>query len=122
MQIDLLPELPPSEVYENIITETDAFSKYAFAYPVCNPTAVKTAKINIDIKSRHAYLSTPMIADKGNVFVSQVILEVAKKLGINLKQASTKHAQTNGVLERAHTRIKTSLKIASGEYRKQWHK
>ena len=72
--------------------------------------------------TRHAYLPTLIITDKGSVFVSQVIHEVAEILGINLKHATTKHAQTIGVLERAHATIKTSLKMASGEYRKQWHK
>ena len=122
MQIDLLPELPPSGGYENIITAIDVFSRYAFAYPVSNPTAVNTAKVIIDIMTRHAYLPTLIITDKGSVFVSQVIHEVAEILGINLKHATTKHAQTIGVLERAHATIKTSLKMASGEYRKQWHK
>ena len=121
MQIDLLPELPPSGVYENIITAI-VFSRYAFAYPVSNPTAVNTAKVIIDIMTRHAYLPTLIITDKGSAFVSQDIHEVAEILGINLKQATTKHAQTIGVLERAHATIKTSLKMASGEYRKQWHK
>ena len=122
MQIDLLPELPPSGGYENIITAIDVFSRYAFAYPVSNPTAVNTAKVIIDIMARHAYLPTLIITDKGSVFVSQVIHEVAEIMGINLKHATTKHAQTIGVLERAHATIKTSLKMASGEYRKQWHK
>ena len=72
--------------------------------------------------TRHAYLPTLIITDKGSVFVSQVIHEVAEILGINLKHATTKHAQTIGVLERAHATIETSLKMASGEYRKQWHK
>ena len=72
--------------------------------------------------TRHAYLTTLLITDKGSVFVSQVIHEVAEKLGINLKHATTKHAQTIGVLERAHATIKTSLKMVSGEYSKQWHK
>ena len=119
MQIDLLPELPPSGGYENIITAIDVFSRYAFAYPVSNPTAVNTAKVIIDIMTRHAYLPTLNITDKRSVFVSQVIHEVAEILGINLKHATTKHAQTIGVLERAHATIKTSLKMASGEYRKQ---
>ena len=122
MQIDLLPELPPSGGYENIITAIDVFSRYAFAYPVSNATAVNTAKVIIDIMTRHAYLPTLIITDKGSVFVSQVIHEVAEILGINLKHVTTKHAQTIGVLERAHATIKTSLKMASGEYRKQWHK
>ena len=121
MQIDLLPELPPSGGYENIITAIDVFPKYAFAYRVSNPTAVNTAKVIKDIMTRHAYLPTLIITDKGSVFVSQVIHEVAEILGIFLKHATTKHAQTIGVLERAHITIKTSLKMASGEYRKQWH-
>ena len=122
MQINLLPELPPSGGYENIITAIDVFSRYAFAYPVSNPTAVNTAKVIIDIMTRHAYLPTLIITGKGSVFVSQVIHEVAEIFGINLKHATTKHAQTIGDLERAHATITTSLKMASGEYRKHWHK
>ena len=122
MQNDLLPEFPPCGGYENIITALDVLSRYAFAYPVSNPTAVNTAKVIIDILTRHAYLPTLIIKDKGSVFVSQVIHEVAEILGINSKHATTKHAQTIGVLKRAHAAIKTSLKMASGEYRKQWHK
>ena len=122
MHIDLLPALPPSGCYENFITAIDVFSRYAFAYPVSNPTAVKTVKVIIEIMTRHAYLPTLNITDRGSVSVSQVIHEEAEILGINLKHATTKHAQTIGVLERAHATIKTSLKMASGEYRKQWHK
>ena len=51
MQIDLLPELQPSGGYENTITAIDVFLRYAFAYPVSNPTAVNTAKVIID--NRH---------------------------------------------------------------------
>ena len=72
--------------------------------------------------TRHAYFPTLIITDRGSVFVSQGIHEVAEIMGINLKHATTKHAQTIGVLERAHATIKTFLKMASGKYRKQWHK
>ena len=112
MQIDLLPEIPPSGGYENIITAIYVFSRYAFAYPVSNPTAVNTAKVIIDIMTRHAYLPTIFITDKGSVFVSQVIYEVAEIMGMNLKHATTKHAQTIGVLERDHATIRISLKMA----------
>ena len=122
MHIDLLPELPPSGRYENIITPKDVFSRYAFTYLVSNLTALNTAKVIIDIMTRNASLPTLIITDKGNDFVSRVIHEVAEILGINLKHATTKHAQTIRVLERAHATIKTFLKMASGEYRKQWNK
>ena len=114
MQIDLIPELPPSREYENINTAIDVFRRSAVAYPVFNPTAVNTAKVMIDFMTRHAYLPTLIITDTGSVFVSQVIHEVAETLGINLKHATTKREQTIGVLERAHATIKTSLEMASG--------
>ena len=122
MQIDLLPELPPSGGYENITTAIDVLSRYAFVYPVSNPTAVNTAKVILDIMTRHTYLPTLIKTDKGSVSVSHVIHEVAEILGINLKHAITKHAQTIGVLGKADAKIKTSLKKASGEYRRQWRK
>ena len=72
--------------------------------------------------TRHAYLPTLIITDKGSVFVSQVIHEVAEIMVLNLKHDTTKHEQTIGVLDRAHATIKTSFKMASGEYKKQWPK
>ena len=81
MQINLLPELPPNGGYENIITAKYVFSRYAFAYPVSNPTAVNTVKVIIDIMTRHAYLPKIIITDEGSIFVSQVINEVAEIIG-----------------------------------------
>ena len=110
MQIDLLPELPPSGVYENIVTALDVFSRYAFAYPVSTPTALITAKVIIDIITRHAYQPTLMITDKGSAFVYQGVCEVAALLGITSKVPTTNHAQTIGVRERTHATKKTSPK------------
>ena len=116
MQIDLLQELPPSGCYENIITAIDVFSIYAFAY------LVNTAKVILVFMTRHAYKPTLLLADRGSVFITQVMHEVAEILVVNLKHATKEHAQTFGVLERAHATIKTSFKKTSSENRKQWHK
>ena len=99
MQIDLVPELPPSGGNENIVTAMDGFSRYLFAYPTLNQDAKTNAKVLINVMTKHAYLPTTLISDKGTVFVSQVIKEVAGVLGITLKHATTKHAQTIGLLE-----------------------
>ena len=47
---------------------------------------------------------------------------MAGVLGITLKHATTKHAQTIGLPERSHASIKQSLKIETGERRSLWHK
>ena len=122
VQIDLVPELPPSGGYENIVTAMDVFSRYLFAYPTANQDAKTIAKILINIMTKHAYLPTTLISDKGTAFTSHVIKEVAGVLGVNLKHATTKHAQTIGLLERSHASIKKALKIETGERRSLWHK
>ena len=122
MQIDLVPELPPSGGYENIVTAMDVFSRCFFAYTTSSWDAKTIAKVLINIMTKHAYLSTTLISDKGTAFMSHVIKEVAGVLGITLKHATTKHAQTIGLLERSHASIKQALKIETGERRSLWLK
>ena len=122
MKINLVPELPPSGGYTNIVTAMDVFSGYLFAYPTSNQDAKTIAKVLIKIMTKHAYLPTTLISDKGTAFMSHVIEEVAGDLGITLKHATTKHAQTIGLLERSHMSIKQALKIETGERRSFWHK
>ena len=121
MQIDLLPNLPSSGGYENIITAMDEFSRYLFAYPVNDASATNTAKVIIDIMTKHTYLPTTLITDKGTAFTSRLVAEVSQTLGIRIKCATTKHPETIGKLERTHASLKTNLKMASGDYRRQWH-
>ena len=122
MQIDLVPGLPPSGGYENIVTAMDVFSRYLFAYPTVNQDATTVAKVLVNIMTKHAYQPTTFISDKGTAFTSHAIREVAAVLGITLKHATTKHGQTIGLLERSHASIKQSLKIETGERRSLWHK
>ena len=122
MQIDLLPNLPTSGGYQTVMTAIDVFSRYLFAYPLVEATASNTAKVLIDIMTKHSYLPTTIITDKGSAFTSKIIAEITQVLGITLKCATTKHPQTIGKLERTHASLKTNLKMASGEYRRQWHK
>ena len=122
MQIDLLPNLPTSGGYQTVMTAIDVFSRYLFAYPLIEATATNVAKVIIDIMTKHSYLPTTPITDKGSAFTSTIIAEITQILGITLKCATTKHPQTIGKLERTHASLKTNLKMASGEYRRQWHK
>ena len=116
MQIDLVPELPPSGGHEKNVTAMDVFFCYFFAYPTSNQDAKTIAKVLINIMTKHAYLPTTLISDKGMAFMSHVIKEVSGVLGITLK-----HAQTIGLLERSHASIKQALKIETGEWRSFWH-
>ena len=122
MHIDLVQELPHAGGYENIVTAMDVFSRYLFAYPTSNQDAKTIAEVLINFMTKHAYLPTTLISYKCTAFMSQVINEVADVLGITLKHATTKHAQTIGLLERTHASIIQALKIRTGERRSMWQK
>ena len=96
MQTDLVPELPPSGGYQNIMTAMDVFCRYFFAYPAANQDARTIATVIFNIMTKHACLPTTLISDKGTACMSQVIKEMAGALGITLEHATTKHAQTLG--------------------------
>ena len=122
MQIDLVPEKPPSGGYENILTAMDVFSFFSFAYPTSNPDAKIIANIIINITTKHAYLPNTLISDKGSAFVSHLIKKVAGFPDISLKHVTTKHSQTIGLFERSQASYKQALKIKTGEGRSFWHK
>ena len=109
MQMDLVPELTPSGGYGNIVAAMDVFSCYLFAYSTSNPDAKTFAKVIFNIITKHAHLPTILISDKGTAFMSHVIERVAGVLGITLKHATTKHAQTIGLLEKISCFNKASI-------------
>ena len=104
------------------MTAMDVFSRFLFAYPTSNQDTKTIVKVLINILTKHAYLPTTLISDKDTAFMSHVIKEVAGVLGITLKHATTKHAQTIGLHERSRASIKQALKIETGERRSLWHK
>ena len=99
MQIDLVPKLPPSGGYENIVTAMDVLSCFLFAYPTSNQDVRTFANVLLNNITKHACLPTTLISGKGTAFMSHVTEEVAGVLGIILNYATTKHAQTFGLLE-----------------------
>ena len=122
LEVDILPNLPSSSGYQHIITMMDVFSRYLFAYPTQDMTAKTVARCIIDVMTRHCYLPTVILTDKGSQFRSEVINQIAQTLDIRISHAPTKHAQTIGILERTHASLKTALKISTGERRSMWHK
>ena len=73
LQIDLVPALPPSGVYQKILTVMDVFSSYSFPYPTSNQDAKTIAEFLFNILTKHAYLPTTLISDKESAFVSHIV-------------------------------------------------
>ena len=114
LQMDIVPFDEPSGGYTAIITAMDVFSRYLFTYNVVRTDAPTVTRVLVDIMTRHAYLPTTVITDKGTQFMSEVMADATRTLGIQLRHATTKHAQTIGILERCHASLKETLKISTG--------
>ena len=65
--------------------------------------------------TRYACLPTLILSEKSFQFQSEVVAESAVTIDIQSGHASTKHAQTTGILERTHASIKESPKFSTGE-------
>ena len=104
------------------MTVMDVFYRYLIAYSTSSQDVEAIAKVIVNMLTKHAYLQTTINSDEGSVFMSQVNKEVAEVLGINVEHATTKHAQTMGLLERTHASLKKALKLETGERRSMWHK
>ena len=109
LHMDILPNILPSEGFNIILTAIDVFSRKLFAYPTNRITSPAVASVIRDILCKHSCLPTAIITDMGTQFNSQVTREEAAVLGVELKHTSTKHAQTIGMLERTHAKVKTQL-------------
>ena len=122
MQIDLFPKLPLSGCYENKVTAMDVFSTYLFAYPTSSQDAKTIAEVIINIMTKHAYLRKTIISDNGISVHNPSNQKIPEFPGITLQHATTKHAQTIGMLERTHASLQKTLKIETGEISSMWLK
>ena len=120
MQMDIVPFDDRSGGYNAIIATMDVFSRFLCAY-VARVDTKTVACVLTDITTRHCFLPTTIITNKGSQFKSEVKKQTTEVLGIQLKHATTKHAQTIGIMERSHASLKESLKIMTGERQTMWH-
>ena len=98
LQMDIVPNLPPSGGYDHIIMAIDVFSRTLFVYSVTRITSTAVSRVIMDILRKHTYLPTTLNTDLGTQFNAQVTHEVAAVLG-NEQHATMKHAQTIGILD-----------------------
>ena len=63
MQIDIVGKLPDANGYKYILTAIDVFSRYLFAIPLREQSALHTARALVGIFLTHAYVPKTIITD-----------------------------------------------------------
>ena len=104
----------------NILVFEDHFMKHVLAYVAPNETAKTIAKFLywgfISIFGAPARL----LSDRGASFMSSIIEEMCKILGIKQLQTMPYHPQTNGLVERLHQMIMHMIRKMGEDKKANW--
>ena len=111
MEVDIVGPLPASNGFTHILTAIHVFSRYLFAVPLRKPDTPSVVNALLSVFSKHAYVSTHILTDKGSVFTAELFQQLTKTIGIEISHATIKHAQTIGIVEGSHAKPKKILKI-----------
>ena len=120
LEIDIVGPLPASNGFTHILTAVDVFSRYLFAVPLKRPDTHSVVRGLLSIFTKHAYVPKHILTDKGTAFTAELLSEIAKAADIHISHATIKHAQTIGMVERTHAKLKKVLKISVNADRPQW--
>ena len=120
LEIGIVGPLPASNGSTHILTAVDVFSRYLFAVPLKKPDTHSVAKGLLSVFTKPAYVPKHILTDKCTAFTAELLTEIAKAADIHISHATINHAQTIGMVERTHAKLKNIPKISVNANRPQW--
>ena len=111
MEINLVGELPKPNGYSYVLTACDVLPRYLFPVPLRKLDTTSVVRALLHIFIQHTYISKHIITEKGTAFTSQLMIELMQASDTKVDDAILKHAQTMGMVERTHQKLKQILKI-----------
>ena len=118
VHIDLVGPLPPSAGHRYLLTCVDRFTRWAEATPLADITTDTVAQAFITSWVSRFGVPLSLTSDRGGQFEANVWGKVMSLLGIRRHRTSSYHPQSNGMVERFHRQLKSSL-MASAQ-REHW--
>ena len=110
IHIDLVGPLPPSNGHTHLLTIVDRFTRWPEAIPLSNTTTLTCAHALVTNWIARFGIPMDMSSDRGSQFTSHLWNSISQLLGTKLHHTTAYHPQSNGLVERFHRHLKSSLK------------
>jgi cleavage and polyadenylation specificity factor subunit 1 len=110
IHVDIVGPLPPSQGHTHLLTIVDRFTRWPEAIPLKDTSTTTCAQALINQWVARFGTPSHISSDRGSQFTSELWRLVIQKLGINLHHTTAYHPQANGIVERFHRHLKSSLK------------
>ena len=110
IHVDLVGPLPPSLGFTHLFTVIDRHTRWPEAVPLKDTSATECARELISIWVSRFGVPLHMTSDRGVQFTSAVWKPMSQSIGIQIHHTTSYHPQSNGLVERFHRSLKTSLK------------
>lgn len=114
------PLVESVEGFKYIFTFQDDLTRYFGAVPVVDHTAEVIAKAMVENIILRFGIPQVIVSDLGTEFVNDVMNKMFKMLGIKHNRTTAYHPQSNGVLERSHSTLKSILRCNTDNMVADW--
>ena len=113
LHIDLVGPLPMSQGKTYIFTMIDRKTRWVEAIPIASISATNVAKHLISSWFSRYGIPDHIITDQGTQFEGQLFDALSSSYGFKHIHTTAYHPQANGMIERFHRSLKTSLRCLS---------
>ena len=109
IHVDLVGPLPYSQGFKYLLTCVDRFTRWPEAFPIPDIQTKTVAKAFVEGWISRFGVPLSLTSDQGSQFESQLWNKIMALLGIRRHRTTSYHPQANGLVERFHRQLKSSL-------------